>query len=197
MTTGSPGAILALAAAAHRKAAAEADAAWAPYAAAHGLEHRRGEIGDVESIEPRMTGIVDGMRVVLTMTMVDGDWGTLAVAEPPDPLHMHLDVTRETWLDKIRKLFGAKGLGVGDERFDHTYTVHAVGDGGAQLLTAETRAELLALGVNTLAYHDGTETKAALVGFALTRLVTSEAEIARVLKLAAALAAVHPDSSRA
>jgi hypothetical protein len=182
--------LVAVASAAHRQAMAAADTAWAPFAKAHGLNHRAARIDDAHNDEPRVDGTVDGVSVAFKLSTVADVSGVMAVAVPQAPICAHLQIGQEGLFQKIAKVFGAKDLVLGDEPFDSAYLVGTTDDDGARaLLTQKTRSEMLALGVVTLTYDDGAtnETKPTLA-LGIAHVVTEAEELDRLLKLLVALA---------
>lgn len=182
--------LVAVASAAHRQAMRTVDAAWAPYAKAHGLNHRPARVDETHNDEPRVDGTVEGVSMAFKLSTVDDVSGVMAVAVPLAPICAHLEISREGVLAKIAKVFGAKDLVLGDEPFDKAYLVGTTDDDGARaLLTPKTRSEMLALDVTTLSYDDGStnETKPTLA-LGIARLVTETEELDRLSKLLVALA---------
>jgi hypothetical protein len=186
--------IAAAAGAAHKKAIEDANAAWGAYAKTKGLNLRAGRMDNDVVEETRVDGKFDNVSVAFQLAPVAQSWGITAVAVPLAPIALNLEITREGLFDKIAKVFGAKDLVLGDAAFDKAYMVSTTNESARDLLTKETRAEMLALDIATLAYDDGTtgENKPKLV-VGVPRLITAEAELDRMLALLARLAKVRPE----
>jgi hypothetical protein len=189
------GVIMAAAAnAAHKKAIETANEAWAPYAKANGLAMRVGRMESSVVEDPRVDGKFEGTSVAFQLAAIANAWGITAVAVPLAPIALNLEITREGLFDKIAKMFGAIDLVLGDEVFDAKYMVSTTSESARRVLTAEARAEMLALDVATLVYDDGTigEPKPKVV-MGISRLLASTEELDRMLKLLVSVAKVRPE----
>lgn len=182
------------AAAAHREAIKTADAAWAPYANARKLRHRPGNPDADDPIDPRVDGDLDGVSIAFKLGSFSGDWGVTAVSVPLAPLKLNVAVSHEGLLEKIGKIFGAKDLHLEDAAFDPKYLVRVSDDAeGKRLLDASTRAEMLALGVSTLTYQDGSiDEQSPIVMVGIPRVLTTFDELDRMAKLLGSLARRKP-----
>jgi len=191
------GAALAASAAAHRRAIETADAAWAPYAKTHEMHHRPGRFGWAHAQSSRIDGRFDSVAVSFELAGVSRTWGTLALAIPLAPVPVNVEVRREGLLARIAHLFGVRDLSFEDEAFDRAFVVRATNEDAARALLDETtRGEMVALGVSTLAYDDGsTHEHAPMVVLGVPRIVVQEAEIDRVLQLLVKLARVRPETT--
>jgi hypothetical protein len=189
------GIIIASAAAAHRRAIEAADAAWAPYAKTHQMHHRPGRISWAHSDEPRVDGTFEGVSIGFELKLVPREWGMTAVAIPLSPVPVNVELSREGVLARIAKFFGAQDVVVGDEEFDRTYLIKATDEAkGRALLDAKVRKEILALGIASLAYDDGSVADhKAMVVVSVPRILQKPEEIDRLLELLVALAKLRPD----
>jgi len=187
--------IAAAAAAAHKSAMDDADGAWSAYAKAKGLNHRPGRFGSfVDYIEPRVDGEVDDVSIAFELSSVGDGWGIRAVSVPVAPIAVVMDLRREGFMEKIAKVFGAQDIVLGDAAFDKTFMVRATHDAGARaVLSAPIRAQILEVGLTTLAYDDGsTKERGAVVVLGVSTLLTTTESLDRMLSLLVALAKATP-----
>jgi hypothetical protein len=189
------GIIVAAAAAAHRKAMESANASWGEYAKAHGLTLRPGSEAGSNMVEPRIDGKVDGVSIAFQMANVEGNWGLNVVSIPLAPLAVTIEVAPEGIMQKIGKIFGTKDLILGDAAFDPKYLIQVTDDECAKkILAAETRADMMALGVATLEYSDGVNDKSKpRILIAVARLLTTTEELDRLVAMIVRLAKVRPE----
>ena len=180
-------------AAALRKTLDTAHAFWAPYAEARGMRYTQGRSGWARMQWPRVDGAVDRIPVALEAGTVRTAHGTFALAVPPAPVRGHLEATRQGWMSRLAVLLGAQDVSVGDPAFDEAFVVKATDEALAlELLTPTVRAEMAALGVERLAYDDGSEhAQQPLVLLEVPALVTDAPGLDRLLRTVAEVASVR------
>jgi hypothetical protein len=170
------------------RAIQKAEAAWAPYAAAHGMTFEAAR-GWIRREWPRVEGTLGGAQVAIEMAVhaTDWDYSTACVAATKAAPKGHLELTREGIASRVAHLFGAQDIIVGDEAFDAAYVVKASPEPLAlQLLTTAVRAELAALDVSRLTYGEGSV--GGLVVAEILGIVQSRDVLDRTLRLVAELA---------
>lgn len=191
--------IAAAAAAAQKRAADAADGAWGPFARAHGFEHRPSSIGQGGGVErvPRVSGASDGVSIAFELSNMEGDWGMTAVAVPPSPVAVRVELAPEGLMQKLAKIFGAQDIVLGDAAFDKTYIVRGTTVEGARaVLTTPIRAEILAMNVATLVYDDGsTKERGPVVVLGVRALLTEHAALERLVRLLVALGKITPQAA--
>jgi hypothetical protein len=111
-------------------------------------------IGGPDEKPPCVDGTVHGVAVSLQLGL--GAESTLVLAAQPGIVRGAVEVKSRSALDALSSLFGAEDVPLGDAPFEAAYRVHASPAETARIiLTATTRAEMLALGARSFLYDDG------------------------------------------
>jgi hypothetical protein len=191
------GVIAAAAAAAQKQAHDKADAAWAPYAKSKGYTHRPSRTTPSHTDPARVSGTEDGVSIAFEIANFDGDWGTTAVAMPPAPVAVRLELAPEGIFQKFTKLFGAQDIQVGDAPFDKAYMIKGTDDPAAHLVLCEsTRKAMLSLGVATFVYDDGsTKERPAVIIAGIPSLLTTTEQLDRLVAFLVGVAKIHPEKA--
>ncbi len=115
---------------------------------------------------------------------------TVILAAPVAPIQGNLEITREEFLAKITKVFGAQDVVLGDEAFDRAYLVKATPEILARaLLTDGVRRDLLAVEACRLAYDDGSHHRqGAMVVLEVPGVIAEPTSLDRLLGLVVEIA---------
>jgi hypothetical protein len=134
------------------------DQIWSAYANARAMRYQPGRASWAAPLMPRLDGHVGVIAVALQL-LDESDsnrfWAG-AIARPSVPLRGHVEGARTEIFDRIARLFGARGIAVGEDAFDRAFTVRATEESTARaLLNAPITREMLELGAKYFAYDDG------------------------------------------
>jgi hypothetical protein len=120
------------------------------------MQFRPGRVGWAHGQWPRVDGVIDRLPIAFELGSGDRGVNTVIVGTPLAPINGNLEITREGFVAKIAKVFGAQDVVLGDEAFDRAYLVKAAPEMVAQaLLTDSVRRNLLAVRASRLACDDG------------------------------------------
>ena len=144
-------------------------------------------IGGPDEKPPCVDGTVRGVAVSLQLGLEAES--TLALAVHSGIVPGHVDVRSRSALDAVSNLFGSEDVQLGDAPFEGAYRVRASSDETVRIiLTAATRAEMLALGARSFLYEDGgSHGQVPLVRMQLDGIRHAPAILDRALALVAAV----------
>jgi hypothetical protein len=188
----------ALAATAMEAASAEvkrANALWESFArgAERGYTMRAGHMGWSHALNPRIDGLVDGVKVTLEYVITDLQGRTVAMATPAAPLVGHVEITPEGIGSRLAKLFGAQDLVMGHAAFDKKYVVKATREETAKaLLDFEACEGLFGIDASRFTYDDGARgAGGGIVTIERPKVEDRESALDVMMKLVARMASVR------